>query len=324
MTEWLSKDDKIIAKTSGSTGTPKEVVLKKEHMINSAYATAKKFDLKQGYKAVLALSCDNIAGKMMVVRAIELGMELQAFPPEGNPYERINGNYDFIAVVPMQIQKALNDTQSARKVENVRNTIIGGAPLNKNTYGMTETCSHVALKKLNGHDRSEYFELMPGVKADKDDNGRLILEASHLFNGEILTNDIVKLKNDKNFLFLGRYDNMVNTGGVKISPEIIENKLKNHIRFLMTSNIESSAMISQLKELKSKNFIISSKKNEELGEKLVLVIEGKDEGININAMKPDLSLLKYEIPKEVLSLQEFPRTRTGKVDRKEVKRKLGE
>jgi len=310
ITNWLNDNDYVLVNTSGSTGTPKKIKLLKSHMRNSALATGNYFGLKEDAIALLCLSATYIAGKMMLVRAMILGWDIHLVSPIANPLENLTESYDFCAMVPMQVEASLSHLH---KIEQL---IIGGAPisltLNKElqtvttncfaTYGMTETITHIAVKRINkfGSNLSaveSYFNTLPNVSISKDDRGCLVIDAPKVSNEIIVTNDIVNIHSDTEFEWLGRFDNVINSGGLKLFPEQIEQKL------------------SQL--IKERFFVIGIA-DEILGEKLILIVESE---IPLNLSKFDYQrcqLTKYEMPKEVLILPKFKETLTGKVRRKQT------
>ena len=296
--DWFNNKSYVIVHTSGSTGKPKSIKILKEHMINSALATATYFELQdEEISALLCLSPNYIAGKMMLVRALVSGWQLDVVAPTSNPLAT-NKKYDFTAMVPLQVHHSLND------LHKVKTLIVGGGAVSRtlqeklngiktkiySTYGMTETVTHIAVKKLNNITSiTNYFEVLPNIKIEKDNRNCLVIDAPNLSNTKIITNDIIKLIDDKHFCWKGRYDNIINSGGIKIMPEQVEIKLEKTIK---------------------QRFFISSKKDTILGQKVILIIEG-------SKMKNiDLSLLdKYEKPKSIFYLDKFTETKSGKVNR---------
>lgn len=296
---WTSSVDYIIVNTSGSTGTPKEIKLLKKHMINSALATGKYFGLKENTTALLCLSANYIAGKMMLVRALVLGWHIHQKPVNSKPLED-GMMYDFAAMVPMQVINSLD------KLNNIKQLIIGGAPVSPTlqhklqsvntqcfvTYGMTETCTHIAIKSLSSN-AEDLYEVLSNVSISQDSRECLVISAPDISNEIITTNDIVKLKNQQQFQWLGRYDNVINSGGVKLFPEQIERKL--------------AAVIKQ-------RFFVIGIPDNTLGEQLILVIEQDSEVVFDNKLLSKI-LSKYEIPKKIYYHSKFIETSTGKVHR---------
>ena len=308
--EWLNDKNYILAHTSGSTGTPKEIKITKQHMINSAVATGKFFKLEEGTSALLCLSASYIAGKMMLVRAMVLGWKIDLTPPKANPLDHIYKQYDFCAMVPLQLDNSLNRLHLLKKLivgggvvsENLKKLIQGIKTKVFETYGMTETVSHIAARRINPKKKEKkeekYFKALPNITLSTDQRNCLIIKAPQLNDNDVITNDVVDLKTYKKFLWKGRFDNVINSGGIKVFPETVETKLQSIL---------------------SKRFFISSLKDDVLGEKLILIIESDfDEQIKIEssiAIQNLTTLTKYEKPKEIYFLSKFIETPTGKIQR---------
>ena len=293
--EWFDDNDFIEVTTSGTTGTPKVIQLKKEAMYNSALATAEFFDLQSGCKALHCLPTQFIAGKMMLVRALVLGWELDLVKPDALPLDGNTKEYDFAAMVPLQVEQSLGQLHRVNKI------IIGGAKLNSalvnilkklpiaiyETYGMTETITHIAAKKV----QKMAFSVLPGIAISTDERNCLVIDAPRLSDSKIVTNDVVEIIDKDTFVWLGRADNVINSGGIKLFPERIEEKLSAKIR---------------------NRFFVIGRPDATLGEKLVLVVEGTP--YEIDASLFDV-LDKYEKPKEILFVPKFEETETGKIKR---------
>ena len=303
--EWLDNNDFINVKTSGSTGVPKTIKLQKVHVSNSASATVVYFDLIEGTKALLCLPSEYIAGKMMLVRAMTAGWDLYTSSPEKNPLAKFDEDFDFTAMVPYQVHHSLAELYKVKKL------IIGGGAVSQKleeqlqkietsvfaTYGMTETISHIAIRPLNGVERSSVYNALPEVKFSQDKNGCLQIQAPSISKEIFITNDVVELLSPTSFKLLGRIDNVINTGGVKVHPETIEERLAIHIR---------------------QPFFIASEKDEVLGERVILIIESK-KSIALDELSHTFEVLSaYEKPKRILTSPEFIYTETGKIRRKEV------
>ena len=312
--DWILDTDTILVTTSGATGIPKRIFLKKEHMANSAMATGEYLNLKEGDTALLCLPADYIAGKMMLARAMVLGLAIDFEEPTSDPLWQSLKSYDFVAMVPSQVQNVLS------RLDRVGTLLVGGAAVSDSllesiealncrvfeTYGMTETCSHVALRQLNpkekNKDKRNPFRALPGISFTKDDRDCLVIEAPDICKPGEVTNDVVELINEKEFYWLGRHDNVVNSGGIKLIPELIEDKLKTVI---------------------SEPFILTGIPDEKLGEALTLVIESEQIPEDIEQRLDSISTLgKYERPKSIVSLSSFPRTKNGKVKRGEVREQV--
>jgi o-succinylbenzoate---CoA ligase len=306
---WLEESDTIQAQTSGSTGVPKKLELKKEQMKASAKLTNQFFDLQKEDTVLLCLSTNYIAGKMMIVRALVGHLHLIAIEPASDP--SINKPVKFAAMVPMQVETLLSSTEGLSTMNYIDKLIIGGSATSAlleaklqnvstncyATYGMTETVSHIALRKINGSDSSDEYRALEGVWFEQDERDCLVIHAPHLHAEPFITNDIVKLKNRNCFEWIGRFDNVINSGGVKLFPETIEKKI--------------SSLIAQ-------RFYITSRKDEKLGEKVVLVIESepftelKKQQLDIQL---NSNLGKFEKPREIIFNPRFEETSTGKVKR---------
>ena len=310
--DWLSDEEYISVRTSGSTGPPKMIRLAKTAMAHSAKLTGDYLGLGEGTKALLCLSASNIAGKMMLVRAMLLGWHLDYVAPSKTPFFGLQGPYDFCAMVPMQVMASKPELRSCRTL------LIGGAPINEDlkseiqhwetrvfeSYGMTETASHIALRPLSNtacmaiEGESDRFVVMKGVAISNDDRGCLIIDAQFLYDQPIITNDLVEIMSSDRFRWLGRWDHVINSGGVKLIPEQIEKKINPFIK---------------------ERFILAGIPDTTLGERLVMVIEGPiNESTSLEAIKQVPDLHPYETPKEIYALDKFPETATGKIKRKEI------
>lgn len=307
ISDWISAMETISVSTSGTTGAPKTIVFRKEQFIHSALMTCNYFNLSERTRGLLCLSPEYIAGKMMVVRAFVSGMDLVTLEPSDMPLLGIADKVDFAAFVPLQVQNMIGNEISRKRFETIRNVIIGGAPISPSleeklegcanavyaTFAMTETLSHIALRRLSGKNRSASYFALQGVEFEKDERGCLIVHAPLVNDFPVITNDVVELIDSAHFKWLGRYDDVINSGGVKIYPEILENKL-----FQVIKN----------------RFFISSLPDEKLGQKVVMVIESAEK-FNKKEMINQLAqaLSKYERPKEYYTIDKFLETPTGKV-----------
>ncbi len=308
----FNQEDFIMAQTSGSTGKPKQITIEKKYLINSAQNTFDFFGLNPGIKALLNLSSDFIAGKMMWVRALTGGWHLDVISPENRTiYKQLSQKtYDFGAMVPLQVQYNID------KIANVKKLIIGGGVVSDNlkqkifnlpnsifaTYGMTETVTHIAVKPLNkrtidhfySHEKlTGSYKVMNGVQISKDKRNCLVIEAPCLAKNKVVTNDLVEIVDKNHFKWLGRYDNIINSGGLKFIPEQIEAKLKHLI---------------------PNNFFIAGIPDDILGQKIVMFVEGR---VDKEKLFQDFKgvLDKFEQPKQVVELQSFNKTSSGKINR---------
>ncbi len=308
--DWFSPRDYMTVKTSGSTGRPKEIRLLKKNMTASARATLSFFSLKPGDVVLHCLPMRYIAGKMMVVRALVGGLDLVVTEPSSEP-EIIPGQVTFSAMVPLQLSRLLQSSDRRTSLAKIERLIVGGSFISKSleqevqqipaevwqTYGMTETITHIALRRLNGSGRSEWYEPLPDVSVRLNENGCLVINAPRIGVSNLETSDLARTDGTGKFRIIGRADHVIISGGIKFHPEEIEQKL---------SGICSNA------------FFIGSKPDEELGRKLVLFIES-GEGIERRIFDIWQSLEKrltpFEIPKEIVFLPVLKRTPSGKIDR---------
>lgn len=286
--------------TSGSTGVPKSIRIPKRYMEASAKMTLSFLRLQKGDRALLCMSPAHIGGIMMVIRALLGELKLEVVEPGARPLENLDGSFDFAAMVPYQVEASMDD------LHRIKNLIIGGGPISPeleerlkvlpnniyHTYGMTETISHIAMRKVNGAD-NEWFKVMPDVELKTDARGCLVINAPNLGASGIVTNDLVELEDSKTFKWLGRIDNVVNSAGLKLHPESIEQKI---------------GSIGQ-------PYFLAGIKDPKLGESLVMIVEG-DTPEQSKLDQYFTGLHKYEIPKQVFSIPEFKRTESGKLSRR--------
>lgn len=311
--EWKNDAPTITAKTSGSTGTPKEIHIQKNAMRVSAQQTIDFFGITEGQNLLICLPVDFIAGKMMVVRSIVTKAHLVISETSANPLLPLITNkpipIDFAAFTPFQVAAILEDAETKKIFTGIRTVIIGGgeisaglerklAALNKNiyaTYGMTETITHIAVRKVG----TMIYKAFKGVNLGLDPRSCLTIQADYLGKDPIITNDMVEFEGPKEFIFLGRIDNVINSGGIKLHPEKIEAKINTVL---------------------DEPFFVHYKTDEELGQKLILVIEREEvyDATTLGLLKNSLKdiLEKYEVPKEIVFVKNFARTSTGKIKRK--------
>ena len=310
ISEWLDETAFVIVKTSGSTGKPKLIRLEKDKMVASAKATGHYFQLGKKTMALLCLPCDYIAGKMMVVRSFVLGMNLLTVSPSSYPLSEKLENVDFAAMIPLQVANSL--AANFVQFNQIKQVIIGGGavdstllqrlqkvkPICYATYGMTETITHIAVKRLNTPQATAIYQALENVQFSQDKRGCLVIDALHLSSEKVTTNDLVHLVNRYTFEWLGRYDNVINTGGIKVHPEQVEKKLAIFI---------------------SCRFFIASLPHEKLGNQVILVIEG-DANKSQHLLEIDFKtiLSKYEIPKRIYFQSKFAETPTGKIQRQQT------
>ena len=350
--EWNNDSDRVLVHTSGSTGKPKPMMVEKERMLNSARITCDFLGLKPGDSALLCMSLDYIAGKMVVVRSIERHLHLISVSPSGHPLKDIdlkdvngkdvNGEITFAAMVPMQVYNTLQVPEERERLTHIRHLIIGGGAIDASlekelqalpgniaiwsTYGMTETLSHIALRRINGAEASEWYQPFDSVKISQTDEGCLVIDAPLVCAETLVTNDIVeiepyiynKVENHEEvgnhnkveklrFRIKGRKDNVICSGGIKIQIEEVEALLKPYLE---------------------KPFMLAKKKDEKFGEIAVLLTEDEDlkkveatirrllSGKSDDSNKSSESKShKYWIPREYLHVDHLPLTETGKPKR---------
>ena len=342
LSEWNNGSDRVLVHTSGSTGKPKPMMVEKKRMLNSARITCDFLGLKPGDSALLCMSLDYIAGKMVVVRSIERRLHLISVSPSGHPLKDINEEITFAAMVPMQVYNTLQVPEERERLTHIRHLIIGGGAIDASlekelqalpgniaiwsTYGMTETLSHIALRRINGAEASEWYQPFDSVKISQTEEGCLVIDAPLVCSETLVTNDIVEIepyiynkvenheeveKHNKveklRFRIKGRKYNVICSGGIKIQIEEVEALLKPHLE---------------------KPFMIAKKKDEKFGEIAVLLTEDEDlkkveatirrllSGKSDDSNKSSESKShKYWIPREYLHVDHLPLTETGKPKR---------
>ena len=318
--EWLTGKNSFLLHTSGSTGKPKTITISRAQMQASARMTAGALGLEKNDNALVCLNTAYIAGKMMLVRGFEVGMTLTIITPQANPLAGFSDDthFHFTALVPMQLKAILHETPEKLAIlQKMKAIIVGGSPVDKtlendlqviqapvySTYGMTETVSHIALRRLNGAEASEDYKVLKGVDIGTDARGCLTIQGEVTGHQKMITNDIVTMVGARRFLWLGRFDNVINTGGVKVHPEKVE------------------AIIEKLflKMHLQRQFFVGGLPDAYLGESVTLIIEGKklDENTE-NTLLASLSeeLPPYTKPRSVYYLSEFCLTPTQKIARK--------
>jgi o-succinylbenzoate---CoA ligase len=307
---WLNGTETFELTTSGSTGKPKPIKISRNQMISSAKLTSKALGLKANEKALVCVNTQFVAGKMMLVRALENEMTINVVEPVSNPLVAISDNDlpDFMAIVPLQLFEILNNEQTIEKLQKIRNVIVGGGAIAENqllilksltnnvfhTYGMTETVSHIALKRLSAPS-DDYFKVLDGVEIKMDGRDCLQIKAAVTNNEWITTNDIVKILPDNQINIKGRFDNVINTGGIKIQAEELEAKIEK----IFAENAIQNA------------FYISSVPDQKLGNKVILVINDLKETSTIKNLLVK-KLNKFEMPKDIIS-KKINFTSTGKI-----------
>jgi len=304
--EWNDAGDRLLVHTSGSTGVPKPFWAQKEKMANSARLTCDFLGLKSGDTALLCMPMRYIAGKMVVVRSLIRQLRLVAVEPCGHPLANVEEHLVFAAMTPMQVYNTLQVDVERKRLMDVENLIIGGGAIDPDmmlqlssfpnkvysTYGMTETLSHIAMRRLNGDDASQWYKPMDNVTVSLATDGVLAIDAPLVAEGLLVTNDIAEVREDGCFRIIGRRDNIINSGGVKIQIEEVETLLLPHIKG---------------------DFAITSMPDKKFGEIVVLLVSEMNADEALEACKAVLPRLW--IPKLVKLVESIPHTGTGKIDR---------
>jgi O-succinylbenzoic acid--CoA ligase len=304
--DWLDASETIELVTSGTTASPKRILFKKQALVNSAIATGEYFNVSVGDSALHCLPANFIAGKMMLIRAMILGFSLDLVSPARNPFHKNTKTYDFVAMTPMQAFHSLAN------LDQVKTLIVGGAFVSKSlqnallktsvkayeTYGMTETLSHIAVRTME--DPPSEFRVLPYVEISQDDRGCLIVNSDLLQVDHFVTNDAIELKENGCFRLIGRVDEVINSGGIKLHPQQIERKLA---------------------EVLSLHFFIGGVADAELGQKVILAIK-RTPSLDLNSLiekiKNHNRLENFECPKSIYVFDEFSETNSGKIKRKET------
>ncbi len=318
--EWENDEPRLLVHTSGSTGAPKPLWVEKHRMEASARITCDFLGLKAGDTALLCLPLDFIAGKMMAVRAWTRGLLLRVVEPCGHPLaEDIltddEARVDFAAMVPLQVWNSLQVPAERRRLMAIRHLIIGGGAIDEelaaelrtfpnavwSTYGMTETLSHIALRRLSGEEASEWYEAFPSVSLSQTDDGCLVVDAPLVCAERLVTNDIVVFDgvSDRRFRVMGRKDNVICTGGIKVQAEEVERLLRAHMRV---------------------PYYITKAADKKYGEVVAIVVErrkGDKEPTQEGMQRIFRTLLPpYWQPRKVRFVDRLPMTATGKVIRR--------
>ena len=311
LAEWRNESPYVRVQTSGSTGEPKQMLVEKKRMLASARRTNDFLGLKPGDTALLCMSLDYIAGKMMVVRAIERDLQLMVVEPSGHPMITRSEEcvIDFAAMVPMQVYNSLQVPEERERLKLIKHLIIGGGAIDEamaeelksfpnhvwSTYGMTETLSHIALRRLSGPEASEWYTPFPSVSVSLNEEGCLVIDAPEVCGERLVTNDIAELVM-YTFRILGRKDNVICSGGIKIQAEEVERLLRPHLH---------------------EPYLISKRPDQKFGEVVVLLTEGDVETAKTVC---EAVLPKYQRPKVYIHVSEIPLTETKKPARRQAEK----
>ena len=308
LAEWYAPNDWVEVNTSGSTGEPKTIRLNKTFVAASAQRTLRFFNLKEDEKVLHCLPSRYIAGKLMIVRALLGKLDLHVVDPSTDFKFLQTEHFKFAAMVPNQVSKILN---SKLKTQNMELLLIGGTAVPKllenqlpqisttcySSYAMTETATHIALRKLNGEGADDFYHCLDDIQVKLSEESCLQIFMPGLTEQPLQTNDLAELKDEKTFKILGRADNVIISGGIKFSPEQLEKKLEIYI---------------------SQPFMISSLPHNKLGEQLILVVEGIESSEARTQLQSicQQQLDKYEQARQIIFIPELPRTTNGKLNRK--------
>lgn len=306
--EWYSPSHTLHVQTSGSTGTAKQLEVSKEKMIQSALTTCRYLQLEEQDRALLCMDLRYIGAKMMVVRALLAGLNLITVPTTGHPLATITSPLKLLSMVPLQVYNSLSEPHERQILATSHTVIIGGGSISPtlekelstfgniiySTYGMTETLSHIALRRLNGKEASQCYYPLPPTTISVDSEQRLQIHAPHICNEILSTNDLAQLYPDGGFTIIGRYDNIINSGGIKLPAEQLERELQ---RWIETP------------------FVITSTPDSKLGEAVTLLLETPEIEIKKLQTLIQQHIPAYHRPKHILNTPTLPRTNNGKWNR---------
>jgi len=312
--DWSNRKEWIETRTSGSTGRPKNIKIKKEDILSSALRTIEYLGLKAGHSTLLCMPNRFIGGKMMIARSIIGGFNLHIAESTSKPEIPDGVSINFAALVPLQLHNIVNDPASAKEWKKVDTIIVGGGKMDSSleeklkdwpnrifeSFGMTETVSHIGLRRVNGSDASAFFEVLPNIEIERDEENCLVIRSESIPKSPLTTKDIVEIEEGKMFKWIGRSDNMINSGGVKIIPEVLEKLVK---------------------PLINTSFFFAGVPDDQLGERVTLVMESQplsemDEDELMKDLRKELH--KFEVPKEIHYVPAFEETESGKIHRKKT------
>lgn len=313
---WMQGQESFSVPSSGSTGSPKIIKITRQQMVASIRNTQRALSLTSDHTALLCIDPAYIGGMMVLARALNIGMDVVGVPPSAGPFEVLPVRPSLLAVVPLQLQSLLENDPAM--LSSAHATLVGGAPVSPDleksirtkvaspvysTYGMTETASHVALRALNGPKADGTFHVLGDTVIGSDVRGCLTLNGAVTSQELVVTNDRVVLVDGRRFRWLGRHDWVINSGGVKVSPEPVERVV--------------SAQWTSVPPL----FLVVGLPDDLLGQRVALVVEG------LPLPKPDQNRLlqavaenvpRYHAPREIFYVEAIPRTPNGKLSRRET------
>lgn len=312
-TEWLEGKESFLQTTSGTTGAPQELLLSRQQLEASAKSTGAFFNVDASFSLLCCLNPAYIAGKMMLVRALVWDCELTLVEPSADPLADLEETFSLIAMVPLQVATSLANTDRLQQLQALKALLVGGAPLPYavqkeiskqgiaawQTFGMTETVSHFALARISTAEL--VYHCLPGVEIGLDEEGNLWVQSPMSGGKKIATRDKIELKSKNSFVWLGRADYRVNSGGIKLFPEQLEQKVAQ----LMHALLPGVA------------YFFFGEKDPLLGEQLVMYLETSLTSTSIPTLEKELRrhLGKYEVPKVIYGRPSFVYTPTGKINR---------
>lgn len=310
---WHNGEPTLTVHTSGSTGVPKAIMVEKKHMAASARMTCDFLKLSSGNDALLCMPIQYIAGKMVAVRAFVRGLRLVPVAPSAHPFKHLHHAPVFVAMTPMQVMQTLTVPREAALLRQVRHLLIGGGAVSDeladklrrfphevwSTYGMTETLSHIALRRLSGSGAATTYTPLPGVKVKLAEDGCLVVDVPNLGVHQLKTNDLAEIHSDGTFSIVGRSDNVVCSGGIKLQIEELEQRLASHLDV---------------------PFHLTAVPDNLLGQALTLLYVGAPEkAAEIKDLCRRL-FTRYEVPRHILAVGNLPLTETGKPARSAFRR----
>jgi O-succinylbenzoic acid--CoA ligase len=311
--DWLAGKDRFVQATSGSTGVPKLQEITRQQLMASATATGAFFGVNSEFKLLCCLNPAYIAGKMMLVRALVWDCEITLVEPNSDPLASQEEPFDLVAMVPLQVETSLSSPSSLEKLKAIQTVLIGGAPLSDSlhkalskegiaawqTFGMTETVSHIALAPIGTGEL--IYETLPGVEIGVSENQCLWIQSPMSGAEKIKTNDSIELRSKNTFVWLGRADFVVNSGGIKLFPEQLEKKINSWMS----------------ERYPGVSYFFFGEADDRLGQRLVLYVEGEASQLNLESLEKELKKLlgKFEVPKKINLLPQFTYTETGKINR---------
>ncbi len=311
LNEWFNDSPVITVHTSGSTGVPKELIARKDQMMQSARLTCEFLNLQAGDTALLCMNLRYIGAMMVVVRSLVAGLNLIVRPASGHPLSNISVPLKFAAMVPLQVYNTLHTREEKEQLKQTEILIIGGGAVDEaleaeikslpiaaySTYGMTETLSHIALRRLNGNSASDHYYPFSSVELSLSPENTLVIKAPLVCDDILQTNDIARIYPDGSFIILGRKDNVINSGGIKIQAEEVEKLLRPFIPV---------------------PFVITSVPDPRLGQAVTLLFEGE---LDMEELKNKVQeiLSPYHRPKYIRMVDLIPQTGNGKINRVECR-----